>query len=109
MKYTILLKITFINYDILLWDKEVPVHHHTMLTILREDSHPVLTLPTAKRGGGGKDTPFENCAKKRRVGTTNANLYAPFCMVVTSATTPLAIGRVTDEYGKQNLRPSRSS
>ena len=54
--------------------------------------------PTAK---GGEDTPCENCAQKRSVGTTNANLYAPFCTAVMSVTTPLAIGGVSDEYGEQ--------
>ena len=43
--------------------------------------------------------------KKRRVGTTNGNLYPPFCKVVTSATTPLAIGGVTDEDGEQKPAP----
>ena len=34
-----------------------------------------------------------------------SNLYAPFCVFVTSATTPLAIGGVTDEDGEQKPAP----
>ena len=58
--------------------------------------------PIAK---GGEDTPFENCVKKRRVGTTNATLYAPFYTVVTSVTSPLAKGGSTDEDGERKPAP----
>ena len=59
---------------------------------------PVLNPKTQR--GRDEDTPFGNCAKKQRVGKTNANLYAPFCTFVTSVTTPLEKGGVTDEDGE---------
>ena len=65
-------------------------------------SHSSPPPPTPK---GGEYPTFENCAKKRRVGTTNANLYTPFCTVVTSATSPLAIGGIKDDDGKQKPAP----
>ena len=63
----------------------VPLHHQKTFIISPRSSSP------ATKGGGGKDSPFENCAQKRRVGTTNANLYTPFCTDVTSLCAPLAI------------------
>ena len=74
--------------------------------IYREKIHPPFLSPHHKGGGGGgKYTPIKKCAKKRRIGTTNANLCALICTVVTSATTPLAIGGVTDKDGEQKPAP----
>ena len=81
----------------------VALHHWTRLTKSGKNSSPVPPPPPQR--GGGEDTPFENCAKKRRVGTTDATLYATFCMVVTSVTAPLEIGGSTDKYGKWKLVP----
>ena len=64
---------------------------------------PRSSSPTAK--GGGEDIPFENCTKKRRVGTTNASLYTPFCTDVTSVIAPIAIEEHTDEDGKTKPAP----
>ena len=83
----------------------VPLHHRTRLTKSGENSPPVPPPPTAKGGRGGEDTPFENCAKKRRVGTTNSTLYALFCTVVTSVTAPLEIGGSTDKDGERKPAP----
>ena len=79
----------------------VPLHHQTKLTI--SGFTPRSSPATAK--GGIEDTPFENCAKKRRIGTTSANIYASFCTVVTSATVPPAIGGITYKYGEQKPAP----
>ena len=83
----------------------VPLHHRTTLTKSGEESPPRSSPPTAKGGGGGEDTPFENCAKKRRVGTTNANIYTPFCTDVTSVIAPLEIEGHTDEDGETKPAP----
>ena len=81
----------------------VPLHHRTKLTKSGENSPPVPPPPPQR--GGGEDNPFENCAQKRRVGTTNANLYTPFCTDVTSLCFPLAIEGHTDEDGKTKPAP----
>ena len=44
----------------------VPLNYRTKLTKLGEDSPPVPSPPLPR--GGGEEAPFENCAKKRRVG-----------------------------------------
>ena len=59
--------------------------------------------PTAK--GEGEDAPSENCAVKRRVGTTNENIYTPFYMDVTSLCAPLAIEGHTDGDGDTKPLP----
>ena len=61
--------------------------------------------PPPQRGGGGEDAPFENCAKKRRIGTTNVNLYTPFCTDVTSLCALLAIEGHTDGDGDTKPAP----
>ena len=81
----------------------VPLHHWTKLTKSGEYSPPVP--PPIPQMGGGKDTPIENCAKKRRVGTTNANIYTPFCTDVTSLCAPLEIVGHTDEDGETKPVP----
>ena len=81
----------------------VPLHHRTKLTEPGEDPPPVPNYPPQR--WGGEDNPFENCAKKRRVGTTNATIYAPYCTVVMSVTAPLAIGGSTDVYRKRKPTP----
>ena len=80
-----------------------PLHHRTRLTKLGENSPPVP--PPLPQREGGEDTTIENCAKKRRVGTTNATLHAPFCTVVTSVTALLEIGGIIDEDGKRKPAP----
>ena len=82
----------------------VPFYHRTALTKSGDESPPVPPPPTAK-GEGGEDTPFENSAKKRRVGTTNANLYTPFCTDVTSVIAPLTIEGHTDKDGEIKPAP----
>ena len=79
------------------------MHHQTKLTISGKDSPPVPPSPRQK--GGGEDTPSKNCAKKRRVGTTNANLYTTFRTNVTSVIVPLAIEGRTEEDGERNPAP----
>ena len=77
----------------------VPLHHRTKLTESGEESPPVPPPPPQR--GGVEDTPFTNCAKKQRVGTTNTNLYTPFCTDVMSVIAPLAIEGRTDEGGER--------
>ena len=55
--------------------------------------------------GEGVDAPFENCAKKRRVGTKNAHLYTPYCMEVISLCAPLAIEGHIDGDGEDIPAP----
>ena len=64
----------------------------------RSSSHTV-------EGGGVEDAPFENCAKKRRVGTTNAILYTPFFTDVTSLCAPLSLEGHTDVDGDTKPAP----
>ena len=49
--------------------------------------------------------PFENHAKKRRVGTLNVNLYTPCCTDVTSLCAPLALEGHIDRDGKKKHAP----
>ena len=65
---------------------------------------PRSSPPTAK--GGDENTSFKNCAKKRRVGTTNANLYTPFCTNVTPLYAPIEIEGHTDKDGKTKPVPA---
>ena len=81
----------------------VPLHHWKKLKKSGEGSPPVPPPPPQR--GGGEDTPFKNCAKKRREGTKNATLYAPFCTVVTSVTAPLTLRGSTDEDGERKPAP----
>ena len=83
----------------------VPLHHWITLTKSGEESPPVPPPPTAK-GGGGEDTLFKNCAKKRRVGTTKANLYTPFFTDMTSLCAPLEIEGHTYEDGETKPAPA---
>ena len=57
--------------------------------------------PPTTKGGGGEEAPFENCAKKWRVGTNHAHLSTPYCMEVTSLCAPLEIEGHTDGDGKE--------
>ena len=82
----------------------VPLHHQITLRKSGEESPPVPPPPPPQREGG-EDTPLENCAKKRRVGTTNASLYMPFCTDVTSVIASLAIEGHTEEDGKRKPAP----
>ena len=79
------------------------MHHQTTRNKSGEES-PHVPSPPPQRGRG-EDTPFENCAQKRRVGATNANIYTPFCTDVTSVISPLAIEGHTDEDGKIKPAP----
>ena len=82
----------------------VPLHHQTKLKTSGEDSPPVPPPPTTK-GGGVEDAPIENCAKKRRVGTTIAHLYTPSFTEVTSLWAPLAIEGHIYGYGEEKPAP----
>ena len=53
----------------------------------------------------GEDASFENCVKKQHVGTTNVNLYTPFCTDVTSLCAPLASEGHTDRDGETKPAP----
>ena len=77
----------------------VPLHHRTKLTKSGEDSPPI-SPPPPQRGGGGEDAPFENCAKKCRVGTKPAYLSTPYCTEVTSLWAPLEIEGHADRDGE---------
>ena len=65
----------------------------------REKNLPPVPPPPPQRGKG-EDAPFENCAKKRRVGRNSAHLFTPFCTEVTSLCTPLEKGGHTDGDGE---------
>ena len=81
----------------------VPLHHRTKLKKSGEDSPPVP--PPSPQRGVGEDASFENCAKKRRVGTTIAHLYTPYCTEVTSLCAPIAIEGHTDGDGEAKPVP----
>ena len=81
----------------------VPLHHQKKLKN-REKILPPF-LPPQHKGGGGEDAPFENCAKKQRVGTKPAHLSTPYCTEVTSLCAPLAIEGHTDGDGEEIPAP----